>query len=94
MHDMALKDADIAGAFQDDVLTTSDCRVTHVRVVRQLLEELWKSRFMIKWSKCAFAKLVLSFLGRLLTKDGVKPDPKKMKALFGNVVKHRPNQMA
>ena len=64
--------------FIDDILVYSKDREnddTHLRVV---LENLSKERLYAKLSKCEFWLNEVSFLGHVVSKEGIRVDPKKI----------------
>ena len=67
--------------FLDDILVYSKTLEEHVQHVRQVLQQLRQHRLYAKLSKCAFGLHEVDFLGHVVSKDGVKVDPKKTKAI-------------
>jgi hypothetical protein len=46
-----------------------------------ILNKLWAHELYIKFSKCDFWLKEVAFLGHIITADGVKVDPEKVKAV-------------
>ena len=68
--------------FIDDILVYSKDREdqdTHLRVV---LETLRKERLYAKLSKCEFWLKEVSFLGHIVSKEGIRVDPKKIEVVI------------
>ena len=59
--------------------------MNHVEEVLQILSD---SEFYAKLKKCYFEKEELNFLGHVIGKDGVKPDPKKVEVSGGPAFLH------
>ena len=67
--------------YVDDILILSKDFQTHLDHLSQVLERLRKANLTLKPEKCQFAKKSLTYLGHVITKDGVKVDPEKTKAV-------------
>ena len=68
--------------FIEDILVYSKDREnddTHLRVV---LETLRKERLYAKLSKCEFWLNEVSFLGHIVSKEGIRVDPKKIEVVL------------
>jgi hypothetical protein len=64
--------------FIDDILIYSKNRDEHARHIHIVLQKLWEHRLYAKFSKCEFWLEKVSFLGHILSKDGVAVDPSKV----------------
>jgi hypothetical protein len=62
----------------DDILIYSKTRDDHARHIHIVLQKLRKHRLYAKFSKCEFWLEKVSFLGHILSKDGVAVDPSKV----------------
>lgn len=60
----------------DDILIYSDNMEDHIQQVRQVLKRLIKYQLYVKAEKCEFHKTVTSFLGYIISPDGVAMDEK------------------
>jgi hypothetical protein len=68
--------------FIDDILVyskTFDEHLEHLKLVFQVLSE---HKLFIKVSKCTFAQQSISYLGHIISKDGVAIDPAKTEAML------------
>nr|XP_025875985.1 uncharacterized protein LOC4347143 isoform X1 [Oryza sativa Japonica Group]XP_025875986.1 uncharacterized protein LOC4347143 isoform X1 [Oryza sativa Japonica Group]XP_025875987.1 uncharacterized protein LOC4347143 isoform X1 [Oryza sativa Japonica Group] len=64
--------------FFDDILVCSPDLVSHVHHLRQVLQLLTKHQWKVKLSKCSFAQHQLSYLGHIISDQGVTTDPAKI----------------
>ena len=67
--------------FIDDILIYSKSRKEHEEHLRIVLELLREKRLYAKFSKCEFWLDSVSFLGHVVSKDGVMVDPSKIEAV-------------
>ena len=67
--------------FIDDILIFSKTAEDHQRHLRIVFELLRKEQLQIKPSKCVWGQTELPYLGFIVGRDGVKPDPKKIEAV-------------
>ena len=67
--------------FIDDILIYSKRRKEHEAHLRVVLEFLREKRLYAKFSKCEFWLYLVSFLGHVVSKDGVMVDPSKIEAV-------------
>jgi hypothetical protein len=68
-------------AYLDDVLIFSRDEQEHVEHVRQVMQRLADNKYYVNLEKCAFFRTEVPFLGHLVTPQGVKPDPAKIKVV-------------
>ena len=61
--------------FIDDILVYSKSMEEHVYHLRTVLQILRKNQLYAKFSKCDFSTESVSFLGHVVTKDGIQVDP-------------------
>jgi len=64
--------------FFDDILIYSKTWESHVEHVDKFLQLLREQQLFLKHSKCAFGASEVEYLGHIVTKDGVRVDPKKV----------------
>jgi len=69
--------SDFAIVFIDDILIFSKIADDHKRHIETVLSELRKHQLLLKPSKCVWAQTELPYLGHIIGRDGIKPDPKK-----------------
>ena len=67
--------------FIDDILVYSKDRENHDTHLRVVLESLRKEQLYAKLSKCEFLLNELSFLGHIVSKEGIRVDPKKIEVV-------------
>mmetsp|Transcript_71211 Transcript_71211/g.148592 ORF Transcript_71211/g.148592 Transcript_71211/m.148592 type:complete len:951 (+) Transcript_71211:1853-4705(+) len=72
---------DFAIAFIDDVLIHSRTLEDHIKHVSRVLSLLEENSLRTKPSKCEFFVQETTFLGHLISSEGVAPDPKKTDAI-------------
>ena len=73
--------SDFVLVFIDDKLIFSKTAENHQRHLRIVFELLHKEKLQIKPSKCVWGKAELPYLGFIVGRDGIKPDPKKVEAV-------------
>ena len=67
--------------FIDDILVYSKDRESHDAHLRVVLETLRKEHLYAKLSKCEFWMNEVSFLGHIVSKEGIQVDPKKIEVV-------------
>ena len=67
--------------FFDDILVFSSCFIDHLSHLRTVLEILLSHQLYAKMSKCVFGCAEVEYLGHIISRDGVKADPKKTIAM-------------
>jgi transposase InsO family protein len=65
----------------DDIMVFSSSFEEHLEHLREVFERLKAANFTIKLSKCYFGKSEAQYLGHIVSRDGVKPDPSKIAAV-------------
>ncbi len=66
----------------DDILIYSDSQEEHIRHVRSVLKRLLQHQLYVKAEKCEFHQTNTSFLGYVISQDGVSMDDKKVQAVL------------
>ena len=66
----------------DDILVYSKDRENHDTHLRVVLETLRKERLYAKLSKCEFWLREVSFLGHLVSEEGIREDPRKIEVII------------
>ncbi|KAL4013380.1 hypothetical protein IC575_025547 [Cucumis melo] len=64
--------------FIDDILIYSKTEAEHEEHLRMVLQTLRDNKLYAKFSKCEFWLKQVSFLGHVVSKDGVSVDPAKI----------------
>ena len=72
---------DFAMAYLDDVLIFSKDEKEHLQHVQIIFDRIRQHGLKLKLKKCAFFQEQTGYLGFVINKDGVKPDPDKVKAI-------------
>ena len=67
--------------FIDDILVYSKSKKEHEEHLRMVLEMLREKKLYVKFSKCEFWINSVSFLGHVVSKDGVMVDPSNIEAV-------------
>ena len=68
--------------FIDDILLYSKDQENHDTHLRVVLETLRKEKLYAKLSKCEFWLNEVSFLGHLVSKEGIRVDPRKIEVII------------
>jgi hypothetical protein len=68
--------------YMDDILiATPNDLSRHHQIVREVLEVIRKESFFLKAAKCEFEKQQVEYLGLILDRNTIKPDPVKVNGL-------------
>jgi len=67
--------------FFDDILIYSSSWADHLRHIRVVMEVLRLHRLFVKRSKCSFGVNSVSYLGHIISAEGVTMDPAKVQAI-------------
>ncbi|CAJ0601537.1 unnamed protein product [Cylicocyclus nassatus] len=65
----------------DDLIITSETPEEHLANIDEVLGKIEIIGMKLKASKCKFAKEEIKFLGFILSKEGIRPNPDKTKAI-------------
>ena len=68
--------------FINDILIYSDNEADHAEHLRIILSRLREHKLYAKFSKCEFWLSKVSFLGHILSKDGISIDPTKVQEVM------------
>ena len=75
-------DLEYTSTYLDDILVISDGSYEdHLQKVRTVLTRLEKANFRANVRKCFWGESTLEYLGYLVTKQGLQPQPKKVEAI-------------
>ena len=72
---------DIASWYVDDIFCGSDTFEKHMSDVDRVLHQLQQSGLKIRFEKCLFFRHKVNWLGHVLSKDGVQPNPQGVQAI-------------
>ena len=64
--------------FFDDILVSNATLPEHLNHLASVLALLRKDSWRVKRSKCSFAQTSLTYLGNVISGDGVSTDPEKI----------------
>ena len=67
--------------YLDDIIIFSRDFKTHIEDIRNVLQRLKEVNIKCKPSKCHFALKEVEYLGHIVSSEGVKPDPNKVKVI-------------
>ena len=70
-----------AVAYLDDILIFSDSFEAHLGHLDDVLRRLRKASLSLNRKKCHFVQSEISYLGHIISKDGIAPDPEKVRAI-------------
>ena len=65
----------------DDVIVYGKTQADHDEALKKVFQKFSDVNLTLNMSKCEFNKSSLSFFGLVFSKDGVSPDPDKVKAI-------------
>jgi hypothetical protein len=77
---MGLRDVECL-VYLDDILIFSATIPEHARRMRLLFERIREANFKLGIAKCIFAAPKVSYLGHILSKEGVSPNSSKVTAI-------------
>ena len=75
------KYSDFCLVYLDDILIFSKTKEDHVRHVQLVMAALREQKFYLRLHKCAFGRSEVAYLGHIVGREGLKPDPKKVSAV-------------
>ena len=67
--------------YLDDIIIYSPNCKQHLKYIRLVLKTLRANQLAAKPSKCTFFSTKLPFLGHIISKDSIKPDPEKVQVI-------------
>jgi RNase H-like domain found in reverse transcriptase/Reverse transcriptase (RNA-dependent DNA polymerase)/Integrase zinc binding domain/Integrase core domain len=67
--------------YMDDIIVYSPTIQEHIARLTDVFKRLRKANLKIQPDKCEFLRKEVAYLGHLVTKDGVKPNPDKIKCI-------------
>ncbi len=72
----------ICVVYLDDILIFSTTLAEHKHAVEKIFRKLQEHNLKIQPDKCSFMKQHTEFLGHVLSKDGIQPNPKKIQDIL------------
>ena len=82
LMDGMLRDVNYAFVYLDDILVASPDEETHARHLRDLFRLLESNGVSINRRKCVFGVPEVKYLGHLVTSEGIRPLPSRVKDLL------------
>ena len=79
--DTMLGDLGYATAYLDDILVTSKTTADHRNHIINVFEKLQEYGFKVKEAKCDFFLSEIKYLGHIINRDGLRPDPERANAI-------------
>ena len=76
-----IQDIDGAEAIVDDILIWGSDMKEHDRRLNQVLQRICDYNLKLNRDKCLFRQNSVSYVGHILSLDGLKPDPEKVRAI-------------
>ncbi|MCG8430404.1 MAG: reverse transcriptase, partial [Candidatus Omnitrophica bacterium] len=76
-----VKKFDFAEAYLDDIIIFSNTPEEHLKHLEDIFQELETAGLKLKREKCDFFKQEIHYLGHIISVNGVKPLPDKLKAI-------------
>ena len=67
--------------FFDDILVYSKSLEDHILHLEIVFQCLMTNQFFLKRTKCLLAQESIEYLGHIISRDGVSPDPEKIRAM-------------
>ena len=68
---------------QDDIIIWGRTRDEHDENLRKVMERILESGLKLNKNKCVFGVTEMTFLGHVVSAEGIKADPEKVKAIVG-----------
>lgn len=68
--------------YLDDIMILSKNKEEHLEHVRQVLQILKEEKLIINLKKCSFMQEWIMYLGFVISADGLRMDPKKIKPIL------------
>lgn len=65
----------------DDIIIGNDNLTLLMDRLKEILERLKKYRVKVNWEKCKWFVSIVEYLGHVLTKNGIAPNPKRIRAI-------------
>ena len=70
-----------ATAYLDDILIYSETVDQHLHHLQQVFDRLREHGLKLKLKKCSFLRSETTYLGFIISSEGIKPDPQKVEAI-------------
>ncbi|XP_054746169.1 uncharacterized protein K02A2.6-like [Anastrepha obliqua] len=80
--DTILAGIDDTVAYIDDIIIGGATFEKHVENLHKVAQQLQKYKFRVQFDKCKFFAAQVKYLGNILSKTGIKPDPTKISQIL------------
>lgn len=67
--------------YMDDIIIFGTSLEEHLQNIKLIFQRLRDTNLKVQVDKCEFLRKEIDFLGHLVTQEGIKPNPKKLKAI-------------
>ena len=78
---------------QDDIIIWGRTQEEHDKNLEKVMDRILESGLKLNKKKCVFGTTEMTFLGHIVSADGVKPDPEKIKAIVDMNVPKAVNEL-
>nr|AAM11674.1 pol protein [Drosophila melanogaster] len=79
--------------YLDDIIVFSTSLEEHLQSLEAVFEKLSQANLKLQLDKCEFLRQETTFLGHVITKDGIKPNPEKIKAIQDYPLPSKPKEI-
>lgn len=79
--------------YLDDIVVFSSSLQEHLENLERVFQRLRESNFKIQMDKSEFLKLETAYLGHIITRDGIKPNPDKISAIEKYPIPNTPKEI-
>lgn len=79
--------------YLDDIIIFSTSLQEHIQRLTDVFNRLRKYNFKIQLDKCEFLRKEVDYLGHVITAEGIKPNPDKIKAIIDFPIPKTPKQL-
>ena len=81
MFETKLLSQEVVQVFIDDILCASLDLESHISLLQKVFQILRESNIRLNWNKCVFAYHQVTYLGYVISQEGKRTDPEKVKAI-------------
>ena len=67
--------------YLDDVIILGKDPISHIQNIKAALQRFRDANLKLKLTKCSFFQTSVSFLGHIISREGISPDPMKIQAM-------------
>ena len=77
-----MEDIEGVRVYMDDVIVWGTNRKEHDQRLRKVIERIDKYKLLMNWEKCRIRKNELTFVGEVLSAEGIRPSPDQVTAIL------------